>query len=294
MTDLSLADPPLTYLTLDPDPRLAPFVESIWIQDVLATPGRVIGSTRILPAGRSEMVVEYREPFLGLDGDQAESIPTAMLWGQRTRPSTVQATGSAGLVIVVFKPWGAASLLGVVEDLEDYRADLGDLVGRSARDRLEEEVRLATTHSDRIRAVEDFLIGRLIGRLTDRPDPRVIVAVQRLRESRVDDSIDRVATDLGTSRRHLGRLIRGAVGLSPKKLHRILRFQAASRARRLGMSWTEVAYACGYSDQAHLTREVSALSGEVPTDLDRQVHARELCSRYNTDDPSRTCSTLYL
>ena len=74
----------------------------------------------------------------------------------------------------------------------------------------------------------------------------------------------------------------------------MLRFQAASRARRLGMSWTRVAYACGYSDQAHLTREVSALSGETPTELDRQVHARALSSHFNTDDPSQTCSTLYL
>lgn len=75
-----------------------------------------------------------------------------------------------------------------------------------------------------------------------------------------------LAGHVGWSRRHLGERFRSELGLSPKAAARVLRFERAlshlerSDTRRLA----DVAVACGYVDQAHLTREWRALAGLPP------------------------------
>lgn len=82
------------------------------------------------------------------------------------------------------------------------------------------------------------------------------------------------------SERELRRRFRAAVGLSPKKLERVLRFQRflalihTGGWRTLGLARTAVVV--GYADQAHLTRESVRLSGLPPAELIREtdIHCR--------------------
>ena len=63
------------------------------------------------------------------------------------------------------------------------------------------------------------------------------------------------------------------IGLSPKRTLRVLRLHFAPYARRHGRSWAQVAYAAGYADQAHLTRELRALLGETPSAWEARASA---------------------
>ena len=85
-----------------------------------------------------------------------------------------------------------------------------------------------------------------------------------------------LARELGCSRRHLARRVGEEVGLGPKAFARVLRFRrAAGRlADPSGPSPAAVAAACGYSDQAHLTREVTALAGLPPAALRAEARPR--------------------
>jgi AraC-like DNA-binding protein len=73
-----------------------------------------------------------------------------------------------------------------------------------------------------------------------------------------------LAHELGWSRRHLSGQFRAEFGLSPKQLARVTRFERSRElvARRAPLA--EVAFACGFADQAHLTREWRAMSGYTP------------------------------
>lgn len=75
----------------------------------------------------------------------------------------------------------------------------------------------------------------------------------------------------GLSERQLRRRFDRAIGYGPKTLQRILRLQyllwLASRHQHAGWSLARLAFAAGYADQSHMTREVVALTGTSPRHL---------------------------
>lgn len=56
------------------------------------------------------------------------------------------------------------------------------------------------------------------------------------------------------------------LGLSPKMLGRVLRFQHVLKLNDNdgSASWSDLAYKSGYCDQAHLVREFRAFTGITP------------------------------
>ena len=70
----------------------------------------------------------------------------------------------------------------------------------------------------------------------------------------------------GCSRRHLAAQFREHVGLPPKLLARILRFDRVIALLRHAEPerWAEVAYDCGYYDQAHFNRDFRQFAGSTP------------------------------
>ena len=72
---------------------------------------------------------------------------------------------------------------------------------------------------------------------------------------------------LGISERQLRRRFAEAVGYGPKTLARVLRFQRFLGLAEAGGDLAGLAFAAGYADQAHLTRECVRLSGRTPAVL---------------------------
>ncbi|MBC7895887.1 MAG: helix-turn-helix domain-containing protein, partial [Cytophagaceae bacterium] len=96
----------------------------------------------------------------------------------------------------------------------------------------------------------------------------VIAAVERIEATDGAVVIADLARELGTTPRHLQRLFGDTVGISPKLLCRIRRFQRVFSAWRDDPgNWAEVAVRCGYFDQAHLVRDFSELGGAAPAGL---------------------------
>ncbi len=79
--------------------------------------------------------------------------------------------------------------------------------------------------------------------------------------------ISQVALQLEMSSRHLHRLFLLEVGLSPKHFARIQRLGRLKHALKQPKGLAELANSVGYSDQAHMTREVRNLTGTTPAQL---------------------------
>jgi AraC-like DNA-binding protein len=63
------------------------------------------------------------------------------------------------------------------------------------------------------------------------------------------------------------------VGLPPKTLARIFRFRRALELLGRGSGLAELAYDCGYYDQAHLNRDFRQFTGTSPGELARRLDA---------------------
>ncbi|MFD5545381.1 helix-turn-helix domain-containing protein [Streptomyces goshikiensis] len=156
-----------------------------------------------------------------------------------------------------FAPGTAPALLGVpARELRDLRVDLADLWPGP-------EVRRT---GERIAAYEDPCAGleaaaRRRAAATAPPDPLLGEVVARLRAG---EGVAATAAAVGLGERRLHRLSLDAFGYGPRLLGRVLRLQRALALARRGLAQAEVAYAAGYADQAHLTREVRALAGVTP------------------------------
>ena len=280
-----------------PPARLAPFVQSLWIQEEPATPaGETVEPTVLLPVGHASLVLEYGDPYeeLALDGTWRRLMPV-VLAGPFTRPVRVRATGRTGLVIVPFHPWGASAFFGPQEESGERFTDLADALSPALAGRLEDEVRSAAGARARREVVERFLCARLAeSRPSSRLDPRAAAAALRIERGGGRAPVEAVADELGVGRRHLLRLCERTLGLAPKAFARIVRFQHALRRARAGEAWAEVAAGAGFSDQAHLVKECVALAGCTPTALAAGIDERAVGRHFNDADPRLCRGTQYL
>ena len=109
-----------------------------------------------------------------------------------------------------------------------------------------------------------LLDGALVPRLADaRPSREVAWAWRRLRATHGRVPIGTLAAELGWSRKRIVARFRDEIGLPPKAVARLVRFE---RARELAgtMPWGELAFECGFSDQSHLIAEFRRITGRTP------------------------------
>ncbi|MGH2587928.1 MAG: helix-turn-helix domain-containing protein, partial [Dehalococcoidia bacterium] len=144
-----------------------------------------------------------------------------------------------------------------------------DVFGPDARALLE-QLRAAASWEARF----SILDRALTARLAEAPAPSTEVARAWCRLQRTNGCLDigTLAAELGWSRKHLIARFREQIGLPPKTLARILRFNRAVRLlnRNDTMHWTAIAHDCGYYDQAHLIRDFRQFAGTTPGDFLRR------------------------
>jgi AraC-like DNA-binding protein len=175
----------------------------------------------------------------------------------------VRSVTAAGTVIigVRFRPSAGGQVLGLpLSEVRDQRVPLADLLPSAAK-------RLPATADPAAAAARALdIVGGLVADGT--PDPAVTRAAALLRDPAA--RIEAVAADVGLSERQFRRRCQAAVGYGPKTLQRVLRFQRFVRLLDACAGLPDLASAAarvGYADQAHLTRECSALSGLTPAAL---------------------------
>lgn len=195
-------------------------------------------------------------------------LPSAFVAGLDDAYSVVDIGGSVSCLDVKMTPLGAYRLLGVqMSELTGRVVDLGEVAGPDGR-RLMDEVREASTWERRFALLDDFLLSR--AECGPVPAPQVTWALRRLLDGRGRVPVRQIAEEVGWSHRHLIAKFRQQIGLPPKVLSRIVRFNTLLQRVRTSsdlVRWVELAYECGYYDQAHLNRDFREFAGTTPSDF---------------------------
>jgi AraC-like DNA-binding protein len=229
---------------LQPCAKLNPYVVTYFTQRV---PEGASATVRTLPEGCADLLFDLVHGRAWLNGPRL----TARVFSH---------SGPAHFIGVQLSP-GAAHLLSstpsreLVES-EQCLAHFGGLDLAALNSKL---------HSARPNEVLDaILVEEFRQRAIDR---RVSAAMTRILNQQGAEPIARTAAAVATSERNLTRLFHQWIGIAPKAIARMVRFQyvldrlASGEAPR----WAALAAELGYADQAHLIRDFVAFSGHSPT-----------------------------
>jgi len=192
---------------------------------------------------------------------------TSFVAGMHDAVATTEYAGEQLGVQVDLTPLGARRLIGLpMAELARQVVAVEDVLGPSVS-RLVDRLREAATWEARFALLDHALLERLY-----RGAPvagEIGHAWARLEASGGAVRVETLAREVGWSRRHLSARFRADVGLPPKAVARILRFERVTELLRAssGPSLADAAFDCGYADQAHLNRDFRAFAGTTPTDF---------------------------
>jgi AraC-like DNA-binding protein len=254
----------MRYREFYPKPPLNRFVECYWTLQGESR-AEAVQAERILPDGCVELILNFGEPFLQHEADRESIQPQNFLVGQMTRPILISPTGVVNLIGIRFHPGGTVPFLQIpLHEITDQVVELSELCPRLELKLLGASIDF-TTLEERVAAIEGVLISDV---MKSKYESCAMLLAAKLIECRGIISVDQLAQDAGISARQLERRFLNEVGVGPKLLSRILRFQQVFRAvENREVAWAPVAVECGYYDQAHLIRDFNQFAHQTPAVL---------------------------
>ena len=276
------------------DPRLRAYVHGYFAS---SSNLRMPIQERHLPSIEVPLLLNFGAPHRRLD-DVSTGEWTARdgVWivGLHNRHQLTNAAGERHFMVVRFTPIGAHLFLGLPMHLIANEAvDLERIDPALARV-LVSRIGGAESWTDRFVAMESLIAERV----ADAEIPASIaLAWRRLVATDGRIALGSLATELNCSHRTLIAMFRTCVGLPPKTIARLLRFNRAVRSldRLSGtrinepagkpyietrqpddpvagaIQWADVAAECGYFDQAHLIKDFREFAGITPDAFLRRV-----------------------
>lgn len=241
----------MQYFIHRPAPPLSCSIELVWYNRGYSVDHR---RERVLPNGRFQLIIDLSGGF------------EPIVVGMRSEYTMLETATLQHIISVVFWPGGTHEFFEVpAEAFYNEVVPLEQVWGAEVpwlRDRLRD----APTPAEKFQVLEAALLRRRSERR--RLHAAVRHALGRFGRDAHIGSVRDVTQETGVSRRHLARLFREQVGITPKLYCRIRRFQRVVHGIAAGaeVDWTDVALAGGYCDQAHLGHEFRAFSGITPGD----------------------------
>lgn len=245
------------------------FVSRVWSHEGQARPDG-FARERVLPSGAMHVVLRLAEEPLRIYRDasdeRGEAHGTAVVGGARTQFYLRDVSRPSCSVGAMLGPGAALALFGVAaHELAGTHTPLESIWG-SEVDRIRARLLAAPDPEARLAVFEAELTARL-------PRVRGVHPAIAHAIARFDAGAPDVATivrETGYSHRRLVTLFGESVGLTPKRYCRIRRLERVlPLLRAAGPSLSGAALEAGYSDQAHMCRELRDLAGTTPSQLAR-------------------------
>lgn len=190
---------------------------------------------------------------LSLEMFETQVFPGDLFWGMRFMPSACAKILQQNPARVQSHP---------VDDSKDFPHLTKGLLEKLARCRSCDEAIEVFKYQ-----LESLKIKR------EDTDEKIVEAIKIIEENRGEIKISEVAAAVSLSTRQLERRFKTSAGLSPKQFARARRIRATaiSFLEETNLNWANRAAEMGFTDQSHLTREVSQLTGRTPNAFAEKV-----------------------
>jgi AraC-like DNA-binding protein len=253
----------MIYRLRVPRPPLSHFIENLWFYSGL-DPDH--SKEKLLPNAAVELIIDLtdwpKKLYEARDLRQPKSYRRCWISGMHRRFIVIGTDKGSSMMGAHFRTGGAAPFLGF--PLTELTGNVVELDAIWRRDilALREQLLEAATIDAKFDLLEAFLFERARNRLE--VDRTVGAALNALRRWPVL-SLRQLASDLGTSQKGMIASFQRRVGVGPKFVGRLFRFQTAlAAASAPDRDWAHVALDCGYYDQPHLIHEFQEFAGVTP------------------------------
>ncbi|MFT3827502.1 MAG: helix-turn-helix transcriptional regulator [Chitinophagaceae bacterium] len=262
----------MLYQNYTPSPALAAYIRCYWSLEAEGT-GLSAERDRIFPDGCMELIFHYGDQYKKYHTtDNADLQPHSFIHGQLTGFMEIEATGNTGIFSVRFHPGGLRPFIPFgLDEITDTYISIKDCWNKEG-DILEDRMLNAVSNAERINILESFLLQKLATRHSY--NPVIDQCVKTIIHHHGNITVDQLATSMHIGRRHLERQFIAQVGLSPKLLARITRFQQVLNIIESNQhhNLTSVAHQGGFYDQAHFIKDFKEFTGLNP----KQYFSEEL------------------
>lgn len=217
------------------------------------------------------LIVSFGSPFALLGaGETTPEMRGSFVAGLYDRWVDIAMPRESRAMQINLTPLAARRVFGVpLHDVLNRSVDLEALFGAAGRS-LVEQMGNVNSWSVRAELLDAFLMQRL--HQAPRLSSHVEQSWQALVTSHGNLRIASLNTSTGWSPRRLGDAFRDAVGMTPRHVGTVLRFQRATSlvnataASAKRVHWSTIAAECGYADHAHLTRSFRQFAGQTPSE----------------------------
>lgn len=192
------------------------------------------------------------------------TIPAYSIYGQTTRPTITQTTPVFQLFGVLFEPHTISELFGIkAAVLTDTIVDATLFIQKDLINKV--------TQSNDIQT-QINIVSKFIQYQKKQIHPygsTIHAAIERIKMQNGNITVFELTKYLNISERTLERVFGEIIGISPRHLIKVIRFQKALWLMKTisHSSLTEIAHQTGYADQSHFVHHTKQLSGFTPKEL---------------------------
>lgn len=257
----------------EPHPALRGFVNNIMIHEVNfdATQSQLSFSVPPLPEYGLFFYVRDRSDAEDMSTNMKETLSSSTVVGPHTNRHIMTPGHNHLMIKVGFQPGGLYRLLGIPMNELLYKGsfDCIDLLGNEMN-KVNDQLMHAVSFTEMKTIIENFLLKRTGKLKPTLPIDRVLAL---LIEERGLIKIDQLASHACLSVRQFERVFQQRIGLAPKHFSRLVRFSQAwiMKEQQPGISWTKIAYECGYFDQMHLIRDFQEFANVNPSHIEAEL-----------------------
>jgi AraC-like DNA-binding protein len=249
---------------------------------------------RHLPGAEVPMVLNFGASHTRVDarsGSGPQRLDHAWVTGLQTRYQLGEAIGERCFMVVRFTPLGAHLFFHLSMDSLTDRAVPLEQVDPRIASLVSDHVMVARGWPERFDAMERLIGSRVASYVVP---PGIERAWNGLARTWGQTSAGSLAAEAGCSHRHLIQQFRTCIGVPPKRVAMLLRFNrsiaaltrdgqadtprkpyidglAPSDADALRGRLAHIAAECGYFDQSHFIHEFRAFAGATPSEFLRGV-----------------------
>jgi AraC-like DNA-binding protein len=273
----------MDYKQYSVPPALQQYVRYFWSFDSLQSNASTL-HIKSFADKYPRLIFQDLTRFNPICNEQGEKMPICYLSGIDTKNSAFTMGGTFSHFGVSFYPHALNAFFRI--DADELINELPD-INLLCHSDIQNKLLVAQSHIERTRIISDYLYIKI--QTASESDPLINHIIQG-NEIHETAHVFNITRKYKVSERQLERKFNMAVGVSPKKLQRIARFEKSLHllAHANYKQLTAIGYHLGYTDQSHFIKDFKTFSGMTPYEfIKNQNFGSESSSFiYNPDSTS--------